>query len=324
MEPHYATQVQPRYNNYSAKAKELLKEWEAKKGVTDEEMLSFELIGSGDTALVAEKGTLDDSMADAQRRKPLSPQNTVNGESIVDPGTGEAIQILYFTGMYSPNVPKKVIMFMPVDVAPDGSKGQDVLRVPPFSKKGNPDLYRYLAMSNYLEDNANPAQVLPSTGTMNMYRLVRPTEVVEQGWEQRMALNGVIQAIGTATRATLLHFAPRLNIAHPAGITDGQLRENFARFAEKGQNATTLAGLFEADETKFTVNVERAVELSIVAVDPDQAVWRFTSTQAVICPARPTDSTRKQLVDFLLVEDGQTSYKQLLALLAKADIKKPR
>ncbi|MGI4873228.1 MAG: hypothetical protein ACRYFX_18865 [Janthinobacterium lividum] len=314
METQYsATQV--RYNNLSDRAKALIKEWEAQKGIKEDEPLLFEMIGNGDTALVAQKGTHDGDMAEAYRTKPLSPQGTVNGESIVDPGTGEAVHLLYFTGMYSPNVPKKVIMFMPIDIAPDGSKGQTVLRVPPFTKKSNPDLYRYLIMSNYMEDNANPAQVPPANGFL--YRLVRPTEVVAQGWEQRMGLNAAMQEISVATRSTLLSLAPKLNIAHPVGVTDDQLRENFAKYAEKGQNYLTLTQLFNADETKFTLNVDKAVERSIVAVDADKAVWVFTDTQAVICPAKPTDSTTKQLVNFLLVEDGQTTYKQILALLAK-------
>lgn len=311
MEPQFATQV--RYNNYSPKSKELLAQWEAEKGIKDDEKLIFEMIGDGSRELIAYKGTKDaDSMMDATRAKAISPQGTVNGEDIVDPGTGETMHILYFKGIYSPNRPKEVIMFMPAAAA----AGLDTLRVPPFTKKSNPDLYRYLVMSNFMEDNANPTQIAPSNGYL--YRLIRPTEVVKAGWTERMERTRVMDSIDSASRSTLLLLAPKLpGVAHPEGISDDQLRENFANYAERGQNYKTLDNLFSADETKFNQQVEKAIDSGVVYADKEAAMWRFSASQEAICPASPTDSTTKQLVTFLQVQDGQISYKQILALLAK-------
>ena len=317
MQPAYPT-VQTRYNNLSEKLKAAIKDFEARKGITDTEPLLFEMIGNGDTALVAHKGTFDDEMAETFRFNPLSPQGTINGETIIDPGTDEAIQLLYFTGMYSPNVPKKVIMFMPVEKATDGSRGQTVLRVPPFTKKSNPDLYRYLILSNYMEDNANPARQVPMNGCL--YRLIRPVEVIEKGWEQRMALQATLNEIDLAARSTLMLLAPRNHIAHSLTMTDEQLKENFAKFAEKGVNYALLADQFAADETQFNATIERAIDKSIVAVDKDRAMWIFTSSREVICNASPTESTTKQLVDFLLTQNGQTGYKQILASLGDEQV----
>ena len=307
MEPATMSVAQ-RYNNFSPTLLAHLKEWEARKGIKDDELLEFEAILVSEPQEVAYKSTFDaDSMHDAQKGKPIGQIGMLNGETIVDPGTEDFINLTFFEGGYSPGKTKGRVWFTGKDKA-----------VKLVRKKDNPALYRHLALSNYTEDNANPSSTMPAGGYL--YRLVRPVEVVEQGWEQRMALNAVMQEIGVATRTTLLNLAPKLKgIAHPEGISDNQLRENFARFAEKGQNYAQVAALFNADETKFTLNVERAVERSVVAVDKGKAVLVFTDTQEVICPASPTDSTIKQLVNFLLVEDGQTTYKQILALTSKAD-----
>lgn len=305
MEPQFATQI--RYNNFSPKLKEHLREWEAKKGIKDDEQLTFEWLGQGDTKLTAYKSTREaDEMMDATRSRAMGKECMVNGEDIVDPGTEEVIHLLYYRGIYSANRRKEVIMF----------QGDDTLKLT-FKKKDNLDLYRYLVFSNYMQDNANPARVNPPGGPL--YKLLRPEEMVESDWEVAMAKNEAVRAIALATRATLLAIAPKCEgVAHAEGISDNRLRENFRKYAERGTNYLTLTNLLDSDETKFTLNVDKAIEAGVVQVNEENAVWVFSATQAAICPASNSQSKAKQLVDFLLKESGQTTYKQILALTAKA------
>lgn len=307
MDPTYAPAA-VRYNQFSPKLKEHLKEWEARKGITPDELLEFEFIShTGDAPTVAYKSTFDaDSMYDAQKGKPVGEMSLLNGESIIDPGTDDFINLTYFEGGWAPGKVKGRVWFK--------GKEKAVLHV---RKNSNLALYLHLAFSNYTEDNANPSRSMPAGGYL--YRLIRPTEVVEEGWKERMEKSEAIQAIGVSLRSTLLHIAPSLKgVSHPEGITDDQLRENIARFAEQGQNYKLVTQLLNADETKFTQHVEKAIEASVVYVDTENALWRFSTSQDAICPASPTDSTPKQLVKFLLAQDGQTTYKQILALTEKA------
>lgn len=295
-------QPQVTYNNFSPTLLDIRAKWEQAQGIVPTELLTFRRIGTGQQSTLRIKGTNKGSENADFTEMPaaLTAFFIPSQESILDPGTRTYLQLAYFKGGWSPGKTREPVKF--------GGPEQTTLTVTPDS---NPDLYDFLTFSPRLKDGCNPSR---DSSIVASYELLRPLRMVETNWRERQKHADVITAIGIATLESLQYLAPKIQL--PASTaTEEKMRDNFAAFADKNAaNVERLAQLLAADETLVFQNVEKAIAMEIVQVNPDSMMWVLTSTQAVLTPASPDRNTLQQLVDYLLLEGGQNTYKQILQL----------
>lgn len=303
MQPAYS-QVQ--YNTFSPELLKIREDWEKQQGIASGEMLTFRRIGTGNTEKLRIKATSKGSEnADFTEMKAAPVSYFIPAqESIYDPGKKSYVQLAYFKGGWAPGKERASVRF--------GGPEETTITVTP---EANPDLYDFLTFSPRLKDGCNPSR---DASIMPLYELLRPLKMVETRWEDRQRHAEVIQAIGSATLEALQYLAPKLSLPSQTA-TEEKMRDNFAAYAERNAAAVErLAALLEADETKMFQTVEKAISLEVVAIN-DQFMWVLASNQAVITPASPDRNTLNQLVDHLLLEGGQATYKQIMQLSAKAE-----
>lgn len=302
--------MQPAYpqplavNNFSQSMRAKRDEWAESLGIKPSEMLIFRKIGNGSNNILELKSS--------QRSAEFAPFEAVkttnqswcppNHESIADAAApGGYVQAVYYEGGYFPGKTKAMVKFA-------GSGDETVLAVVPEEK---PDLYDFLTLSPRLQGGINQGR------TAAQFELLRPDAAVEANWQDDQKQAEVIVRIGTATVDTLRFLAPKLHLPSDTP-TEQRLRKNFADFAKLNMgNVAKLAALFNADETRIYQQVEKAIAADIVAVNKEKAVWVLTSTQEPITAASPDRNTLDQLVGHLILEPGQTTYKQILALTSK-------
>lgn len=294
------------YNNFSATLLKVREEWEREQGIMPGEMLTFRRIGTGNTDKLRIKSTSKGSEnADFTELKAAPVSYFIPAqESILDPGSRTYVQLAYFKGGWAPGKERGSVRF--------GGPEETTITVTP---EGNPDLYDFLTFSPRLKDGCNPSR---DASIAPLYELLRPLKMVETKWDDRQKYADVIQGIGLATIDVLQYLAPKISLPATTA-TEEKMRDNFAAYADKGRaNVDRLTQLLEADETRVFQTVEKAIAAEIVQIN-DQFMWVLAANQAVLTPASPDRNTLNQLVDYLLLEGGQATYKQLLQLTAKTD-----
>ena len=298
-------QPQVTFNNFSPTLLAIRAKWEQEQGIVPSELLTFRRIGTGQQSTLRIKGTGKGNENSDFTEMPaaLTAFFVPSQESILDPGTRTYLQLAYFKGGWSPGKTRESVRF--------GGPEETTLTVTP---EANPDLYDFLSFSPRLKDGCNPSR---DSSISPSYELLRPLRNVETNWRDRQKHADVITAIGQATLDSLQYLAPKISL--PASTsTEEKMRDNFAQFADKNAaNVERLRQLLDADETLVFQNVEKAIAAEIVQVNPTSMMWVLTSTQAVITPASPDRNTLQQLVDYLLLEGGQPTYKQILQLTQK-------
>lgn len=290
------------FNNFSPALLAARAKWEGEQGIVPSELLTFRRIGTGQSATLRIKGTGKGNENSDFTEMPaaLTAFFIPSQESILDPGTRQYLQLAYFKGGWSPGKTRESVRF--------GGPEETTLTVTPDA---NPDLYDFLTFSPRLKDGCNPSR---DTGIVPSYELLRPLRMVETNWRDRQKHADVITAIGTATLESLQYLAPKISLPAQTA-TEEKMRDNFAAFADRNSaNVERLAQLLAADETLVFQNVEKAIAAEVVQVNPDKMMWVLTSTQAIITPASADRNTLNQLVDYLLLEGGQSTYKQILLL----------
>lgn len=306
MQPGIPT-IQP--NNFSSQLLARRDAWAKEQGIKADELLIFRKIGNGSSRVIEVKSVLK-----AAEHSPFEPVTTTNEsfcipshEAIIDKDApGGFVQLMYYPGGYFPGKAKEAVRLK-------GNADENVIPVVP---QDDPALYDFLTLTPRLKGGVTAGRTAPQI------ELLRPNHEVESRLEDDFRQAEVVLRVGTATLDVLQWLAPKLHLPAEAA-TDQRMRKNFADYAKLSPaNAEKLGQLFDADETKTYQHVEKAIAADVVQVNRELGMWVFGANQEAIAPARPDRNTLDQLVDFLLAEPGQTTYKQLLALTDKAGTKK--
>jgi hypothetical protein len=292
-------------NNFSKEMLAKRDAWCEAQGVKSDELLVFRKIGNGAGATLEVKSTEKkaEHLAYEQVKLTNASFNPPSHESIQDPNsTTGFVQMIYFEGGYFPGKPKSPLPFR------GGADDTIAVCVP----EDKPELYDFLTLSPRLKGGINSKNLPPQ------FELVRPEMVVEASWDQEEAYSDIIQAIKNASIDTLRFLAPKI-LLPTEGVIDQRMKKNFADYAKLSPtHVAKLKTLFDADETAIYKQVEAAITADVIAVDEDKMVWVLSSTQAAITPANRDKNKLDQIVNFLMTEPDQVTYKQIMALTAEA------